>query len=188
MTRGGWKILIWIVAIARALFPFIIFKFPFLAIFLNLFLDAPDGFISYKSGWKWKRYHVYDKIADWWWYLFIVFYSSSLPIFPIILTLFVIRSIGQFYSAYTKNEKMLLYTPNIMEYYFVFYLISTKLAGLTVEMLSPFNLILLLVAVIVSISQEYRIHVKKSYFANSVFGLSINWEDNESTDETGILL
>lgn len=179
MKRYGWKILIWVVALLRAVFPPIIFTHPFVAMFINLFLDAPDGFISYKAGWPWKKYHVYDKIFDWWWYVFILIYSFSLPVFSVILILFSMRSVGQLYSAITKDEKFLLYFPNIMEWYFVLYMVATRLLSSGFEVFSLGNLILLLIATIVAISQEYRIHVKKSYLANSMFGCAIDWEKNE---------
>ena len=82
------KLVVYFWELIRLLVPFLIFSNPLLASVLAVFFDEPDYILFYKAGYRWKIYNFVDKMMDYWWYIFITFYSLHLPIVSTILVLF----------------------------------------------------------------------------------------------------
>ncbi len=157
-----WRAILIIVGVLRFVIPFFIFSNPILVTSVSFLLDTIDSEISYRSGMSWRIYLMYDKSLDYWWYIFILIFSIHLPIFPIILILFVIRSIGHFLVLLTGNEKYFVYFPNVLEIYFIFYLISSVFRPLSVLFVGANQIIPLLITTIVVIPREYAVHIIKT--------------------------
>ena len=154
-----WKVIITLIGIMRVLLVFLIFSRPYLAVVLSLFFDAFDSWIAYKAGFSWREYTRYDKLLDYWWYIFILIFSRSEPIFGVMVILFVIRSIGQLITVVTGNDHYLFWFPNIFENYFLVYLIIKMFAP---EFLTFFTgtgiLIPLAISFVFKMPQEYVLH------------------------------
>ncbi len=151
-----------LIEILRFLSPVIIFINPYAAIMISFILDIYDSQLAFWSKMvTWKQYYILDKIFDYWWYFFIVLYSINKPIFLFVIILFLFRGIGQFLTIFRKNEKYLLFFPNLIEPYFLFYLIST-LSPQTKNILTnnTNSVILISILFIPIMIREYVIHIK----------------------------
>lgn len=143
------------VEIARTIVPLLIFDHTLVAIILNLILDNIDGQLFYKAGYKWKTYNLVDKTMDFWWYLWILFYLWSTPVYPIALILIIYRSLGQIGSIIFSNEKIFLFFPNILEWFFYIYLLQPKYIGPN-----------LAVSVVIAIIVEFIIHNSRAHITS----------------------
>ncbi|MBI3576924.1 hypothetical protein HY086_02725 [Candidatus Gottesmanbacteria bacterium] len=121
------KIILILVEVSRIGLPFLIFTHPLLALICSLLLDNVDGQLFYEAGAKWSYYNTIDKLLDYWWYVFIVLYLWNAPIFGMALVLFLYRSIGQFIGIFRKDEKIYRWFPNILEWFFLLYLLFPHL-------------------------------------------------------------
>jgi len=173
-TRA-WKVFINIWFSLRFLLPLYVFINPLVGTAISLFMDVPDGYFSFRAKMRWEWYHKWDKLADYWWYILIVTYSyvNNLPILKALLILFVLRSVGQFIILKKKESWMLIFFPNILENYFVAYLLIPKFLPAF-----PYNLYIFATCTIIALIREYLIHIKKAYAANYIFKLGINWGIN----------
>ncbi len=147
-----WGISLIIIGLLRFFTPAFIFYNPILITALSFFLDTIDSEIAFRAKLSWKAYSLYDKLLDYWWYIWILIFCLNLSIFPIILILFIIRSIGQSAFFLTKKEKYFFYFPNILEIFFIFYLFSFGKVDI------PF---LLLISTLIVLPREYIVHIKK---------------------------
>ena len=175
IRKTTWEKILLFNTTLRALAPFLVFYNPILAEVATASLDAPDGYMSNKAGWSWRRYHLLDKVFDLWWYIFIFIYSFRLQIFPVILALFVFRLIGQVVSLAKMKEQVLLFFPNILESYFVAYLVTLVSPGFSVFFYNN-QIIVLAVSLLFSLSQEYRIHIQRLYFITLFWKLKVKWD------------
>ncbi len=157
-----WKIAIFLVGISRFILPFNIFSHPIFSSIASGFLDYTDCYLAFRAGFKWQQYHLYDKVMDYWWYIFIFLYSWNTEIRIVILILFVYRSIGQMVALITGNEKIFLYFPNVLEKYFFLYVIS-GIFPQTRNFFQGYNIIIpLFISFVLGIHGEYMIHIQKS--------------------------
>lgn len=166
-----------IIAVLRIIVPLFIFKYPFETTFVYSFLlDNPDGYVAYKAGWSWRRYHFYDKILDYFWYIFILLYSRQTPLFPIFLGLFLWRSVGQLVAILTSKTKIFMFFPGVIEVYFMIYVISLKISNWSYLFSDSYKFATLLIAVIISLFREYILHVVKFSISGELFGIRPKWK------------
>jgi phosphatidylglycerophosphate synthase len=170
-----YKICLYVVAFLRIIVPPFLFFFPIPVTVISGFGDAIDGYLANKSGWLWNKYNRYDKILDWWWYIFIMLYFIGKPEFILVLVLFLHRSIGQAWCLITNHTKYLVWFPNIIENYFYFYL------GNSIFHLPIFNqqITLILSGFAFGMIREYVAHVKKISLSK-YWGLGVNWKSLEN--------
>ena len=161
--------------ICRFLAPFLIFYNPLFAVFVNIFFDFIDYPLFYFSGFKWEIAHRFDKLMDYWWYLFILIYSLTSGFYfkEIIILLFVIRSVGQIATIVTKNERLLIFFPNLMEWFFLANLLFDYL-GFKMT-LDTRLFVTLVISLIIGLSLEWTIHIGKPYarFYKSLIGIKV---------------
>ncbi len=139
--------------------------YPIPAYLFCSFLDIIDGQVAYEAGLTWRQYCRYDKLLDYWLYIGILLYSYHLTIFPIILVLFVIRSIGQIIFLNTNKDKYLFWFPNILERFFVLYLI-----------VGGHEIILLIIAILITIPHEYIFHIHSSHHGGRTWSYAVRSE------------
>lgn len=167
------KNLIYYWAIARFLIPFFVFSFPLFTTITADVLDRLDFLFAYNAGWSWKKYLIYDKIFDWWWYVFILLYSYGKYIFLLILVLFIYRTIGQIITIFTENSKLLILFPNILELYFWLFIFLRFITPQYEFILTgSFSLISLLICTVLAVLREYYIHINSKTLENFSFGKS----------------
>lgn len=157
--------------------PFLLFINPLVAIPANILFDLVDYPLFRFSGFSWETSHRFDKMMDYWWYIVILVFSliSNLPITPIIIVLFLWRSIGQFLTVVSKNEKLLLLFPNTTEWYFDLFIILSAV-GLEKLYFTPESKLLLVIpCILFGESVEWVIHYGKPYakFLKKTFGLTV---------------
>ena len=180
MTKPFAKTTLILVETSRLIAPFFIFPNPLVPSILVLTLDSIDGSLFYKSGYNWKVYNLIDKLLDYWWYIFIVIYSLSLPIFPIILILFAYRTIGQLLGLLTQNEKVYIFFPNILEKYFYLFVVLTFLGYENLFLKTVTNSLILIISISISLFTEWAIHKKKIYLTQIIlFGKAMKWKKND---------
>ena len=162
-NRKIYKTLLFLNESVRLVGPFLIFFNPLLASALSLIFDEADFYLFYKSGYKLIYYHIIDKLLDYWWYIFILIYSLGQPINNFVIILFIYRSLGQFLSIISRNEKLLLLFPNILERYFNIYILLLYL-GVSKLSLGNWNITLLALGTIIAFYIEWINHIKKPYY------------------------
>jgi len=166
-----WKRLLYLIGFARIFLVFFIFKWPLPVAIAELFLDNIDSGVAYKSGMRWPSYTRYDKSIDLWWYLFILIFSFNKIIFPMILVLFIVRFVGQVLTLITRDERYLFWFPNILENYFILYLVVITFSPNLIYYFSGnFIIFPLLLSFISKMPQEYILHMN-----SPLYGGGKNW-------------
>lgn len=174
ISNRFWKNTLSIVGISRFLTVFTVFSSPLLAIILAHLLDAFDSIFAYKANYTWKKYTRYDKLLDYWWYIFILIYSFGKPIWQIVLILFLIRSVGQILVLITSKHEYLFWFPNILEHYFVLYVLALAIFPQFLYYFEGSQIIWpLLIATITKMPQEYILHVKGWFYESNSWPKSI---------------
>jgi hypothetical protein len=156
----------------RLVLPFFIFVSPLLTLFISLIVDNIDGQLFYDAGFRWKTYNKVDKFLDYWWYIFILiyFYVYLPQLFLVALILFVIRTVGQVLGVYLQIEKIYIFFPNILEWFFM---LSILLPNQKLE----YNLI---IATGISLFVEYIIHINNFHLISKyIHHREIIWAKNE---------
>jgi len=170
-SRQFWVYLNRLQIFLRVTVPLLIFIYPLPAALFSWVLDI-DAYVCMKAGYKWKKYHILDKILDYWFFIIIFLYSFRLPIFPYILVLFVFRSIGQILSTLTFETKHLVMFPNLLDLYFLSYLVLDALGYSKFVFFGINNYIFLFVLLLVAILKEISINVKHWRITNP---LGVKW-------------
>lgn len=174
------KIFLVIIEILRVFDPLLIFFNPLLASIGSLILDGVDGILFFRAGYKWQTYNLVDKIMDYWWYIFILIYSINLPIFTIILVLFVYRTIGQAIGLVTMKEKYYIFFPNILEWFFDFFIVIQLFGFAHLFSSGNFNIIILGLSSCIAFYIEWRTHIKRdSIIAKNILKTTLDWSKNE---------
>lgn len=174
-----WKLAFGIIALLRILVPFSIFFHPVAATAASIILDSLDGYMGFRAGMTHRGYHTYDKLMDYWWYMFILLYSVDLSIFPVIFILFVYRTAGQIVSLTLQKRSMLFWFPNILEHFFIAYLLATIfpiMAPLVSDRLQP---LALSICFAIAMTREYWLHVKNKSVTQDIWGIDFDWRKNE---------
>ncbi len=152
----------------------LLFINPYLAMLISLIFDDIDSGVAYMAGYSWKKYTRYDKLQDFWWYIFILIYSIRTPILGVMLVLFIIRSIGQLLTIVSIRHEFLFWFPNIFENYFLLYLLTNLLAPGYLHYFSGSGIILpLVIAVATKMPQEYLLHRRGWFYDPSKWPRSI---------------
>ncbi len=159
LTKKQIKILFFL-SLLRIFFPLVIFTNPVWGAITMFFLDLIDYQIIVGL-YKVKRitYELYDKFLDHYGYILVMLYMLiNLEITNIILQFtifyFIIRTIGEIIFSLIKNEKILIFFPNIFELYFWTWLYNPSLIDTF-----PENIKLLLVFLLpCKIIHEYVVH------------------------------
>ena len=99
---------------------------PFEGLILSMVLDSIDQYFFAWGNISKEYYHLWDKPIDFIGYPVILYLSFFTPIFPVMLILFIYRSLGHLIYAFKKNTKIFILFPNIFEYYFLAYLIIER--------------------------------------------------------------
>ena len=93
---------------------------PITAIVINIITDYADGPL-YKHYLKTSalRAQYYDKILDYLYYIGLLFlaFSHLTTVIPLLLLLFVYRTIGEAVFYATGNKRVFVYFPNFFEYF-----------------------------------------------------------------------
>ncbi|MCJ7740060.1 hypothetical protein MUP32_01940 [Candidatus Microgenomates bacterium] len=161
------KIILIIILLCRIGVPFLIFSYPLQTFLLTIILDYFDGLLFNLLGFRWYQYNTIDKILDYWWYLFILLFLRGQTVFTIGLILFIYRGIGQFIGIVMRNEKVYLYFPNILEWFFLTNLLFPN---------SQTN-ILLLVSISWSLIIEWLIHKSHLHLISKyIFHQEMKWK------------
>ena len=183
-----WKKIVWLITLLRIITPLTIFYSPTLALIISMALDGLDGTVVYLAKWKWRNYHYFDKILDLWWYIFILIYAIGIRIEKMIIILFIYRALGQIISLILVHQNresgVLLFFPNILENYFLVYLVGRWFQSISDLYNDEIPIIPLIIASVIAILTELRLHIKKKYAANYLFKLiridvNIVWKENE---------
>jgi len=82
--------------ILRLIFAPTIFIFPRLTAIVSLIFDWVDGELYKRAGYDHSQYGTYDKILDYYWYVWILFYilMNNVPYKLLFIGLFFYRTIG----------------------------------------------------------------------------------------------
>ena len=161
------RILLLIDEIARFFIVFLIFVNPVLAVLLSFLFDYLDAPLAYLSQVMSRRtFYILDKIMDYWFYVFILISSFTLPIFPIVLVLFLYRTIGQLLTIFTYNEIYLVIFFNLLDIFFLAYFLTGR---------SDISLLILLLPV--ALAREYEIHFRPVTLKYRVLSQYQKWKE-----------
>lgn len=160
--------LYYLIVLTRVLSPLIIFVNAPVASVISLLLDICDGPIAYRSKLSWDRYNLIDKILDNLWYIAITAFMFYTPLRYIFLGLLLYRLIALPLVHITKNESLYILFPNILEWWFYFYLIYPALAATPTAFL---------ISLSISMVVEWNTHIgKTSLIARNIFRTNMKWK------------
>lgn len=173
-TQNIFRIILYSFIFLRVITPPLVLKWPFEIAILNiLVLDNFDVYFASKACWGKRNYFIYDKIMDYWWYIFILLYGLGTPFKYVFIVLFVYRTIGQIACFY--KERVLIYFPGIIEpYFFGFVLLMKFYPGLLVYI--PGQISLLILATVIALLREYIAHIKKIDVSKKIIGIGQDWK------------
>ena len=157
-----------LIILVRILIPFIIFVHPLIAFVFSQVADAFDGQMYFNAKVRWHVYNRIDKTLDYWWYIFIIIYFNiHFPsLFILAVGLLIYRTIGQFYSMYFNKEKVFIFFPNILEWFFVLLILFPNIN----------TFIALGASVLIGIYFEWVIHFSSMHWISKyVFKKEIIW-------------
>ena len=162
--RSTYKVFVIINIIIRLLVGPLILISVWYASIISFFFDWIDGELFKRAGIKRTIYSYSDKILDYYWYLAVIYYIylASVPNKEIYLLLFIYRSVGQFWFFFSKNEKILIFFPNIFEILFYFYLFSTKFVILRPVVNSSQIYLLIALLTPIKLVREYFLHIENA--------------------------
>jgi len=154
-----------------------IFISVWLSSLLTFLLDWADGEFFKRAGYPHSKYTLYDKILDYYWYVFILIYIFlyDVPSKRVFLILFLFRSLGQILFFLTKKEIYFFLFPNIFEIGFYFYLITLLFPELDSFMYFPKIIYPLLVITLVVLIREYIVNIRKMNLSWFFTGKTTYW-------------
>jgi len=163
--------------VLRLLFGPIIFLSPIIATIGNIFLDAFDGELYKQSGYARPQYSIYDKILDYYWYIWILLYVliTDAPLKYIFLGLFLYRTLGQLLFIKFNKGIILFLFPNIFEKFFFYYLFVIIIGQEDMLMSQSIIIPVLLILTIISIVLEYSIHLKRINLSGTYLRKTTLW-------------
>lgn len=173
--------LVWINIVLRLLLGPIIFLSVWFASVFTFLLDWVDGEFFKRAGYPRSQYILYDKILDYYWYVFMIVYISlaNVPSRNIFLFLFLFRSLGQTLFFLTKKEFYFIFFPNVFEILFFFYLGTLIFPKLQPLMLYP-KILYPLAVILIGVSiREYVLHIKKMNLSGLFTGKTTYWVDDK---------
>lgn len=100
--------------------------YPFEGLILSLFFDCLDQYFFAWGNIGKEHYHKWDKPIDYLEYPIILYLCLDTQVFPVIIILFAYRTIGHVLYYFRKDDKIFILFPNILEYYFLVYLVITR--------------------------------------------------------------
>lgn len=169
------------VVILRLILGPAIFISVWLSSLSTFLLDWADSELFKRASFLWRRYAIYDKILDYYWYLFILAYIFlyEIPSRETFLILFLFRSIGQILFFLTKKEQYFFLFPNIFEILFYFYLLSLLFPKLHPYMYFPKIIFPLLAITPMVLVREYIAHIKKMNLSWFFTGKTTYWRNEK---------
>jgi hypothetical protein len=149
--------------VLRLLFGPVIFLSPVIATVGNVLLDGFDGELYKQSGYARPQYSIYDKILDYYWYVWILMFIllTDVPLKYIFVGLFLYRTLGQLLFIRFNKGIILFLFPNIFEKFFFYYLFANIIGQDNIFMHQSLIMPILLFITIISIALEYSIHLKR---------------------------
>jgi hypothetical protein len=163
--------------ILRIIFGPLIFLSPLIVTIINLILDGFDGELFKRGGYARPQYSIYDKILDYWWYVWIIAYvmATDAPAKYLFLILFTYRTIGQILFLIFHEGYILFIFPNIFELVFFYYL-GVKLIHIDETYMSGTPLIIATIILsIIAFVRETIVHLKKMNFSSVYLGKTSYW-------------
>lgn len=156
-----------ILTIIRITAPLLILRWPLFGVILASYIDYKDfDFLHILTNSQMDFYQEWDKILDTY-YLALAWLTSLLWKDKIArLTsafLFFYRFAGVFLVLFGIDRSLLLFFPNIFEWYFVFYLLFYRITKRAILFISPQVFFLVLFSVTIpKLAQEYFMHVLRN--------------------------
>jgi hypothetical protein len=140
-----------VVRVAAPLFVFFAPIFVAMTVFITDWIDV----VFYKAlGFNRLKYDLIDKSLDLWWYSISLIYAYfNLPLFQILLALFLWRLFGQIIFFTKKEDWVLIFTPNIYEDLFLILLFMKFYPGFE-RMVADIGFVQVILAV--SLFQVFR--------------------------------
>ncbi|MFZ2024886.1 MAG: hypothetical protein WAV51_01205 [Microgenomates group bacterium] len=148
--------------ILRLFFGPFIFISPIFSTLVIFILDGFDGEIIKRSGYARHQYSTYDKIMDYWWYIWIFIFVlyTNVPVKNLFIFLFLYRTVGQLlYLLYQKGIIFFLF-PNVFESLFYYYLVAHIVHQEQFFFAQPLLTYVIIALTILKLAQEYIIHIR----------------------------
>lgn len=173
-------------SVLRLIFAPIIFISVWFAAIATLFLDTIDGEFFKRAGFSHPRYTFYDKLLDYYWYLFIVVYIflNNISGKELFLIFFLFRSCGHALFHLTKNQRYFFFFPNFFEILFYFYLFTLIFPQLALYLQLPQSIFLILAMTPVVLIREFFLHIKKINLSQRFFGEMSAWREEANSSKS----
>lgn len=155
----------------------LIFISPIIATICVFILDGFDGEILKRSGYARHEYSTYDKVLDYWWYIWILLYvfSSNAPYKYLFLTLFLYRTVGQIFYLFSHKGILFFLFPNVFESLFYYYLVAHLINKEDLFFSQPMLTYAMVVLTALKLLQEYIVHIKLMNFSGVYLRKTSYW-------------
>lgn len=167
--------------ILRLLSPPFIFVTVVITTIFNFLHDVIDGELYKRAGYARSTYSIYDKILDYYWYLFILWYIwiHPVPNKMIFIVLFLYRTIGQLLYLVDERDAYLFFFPNLFELFFFVYVLSLQWPQLTNLFYATPLVIMFIILVPIALLREYTIHIQRANFSWIMNSHRTHWVDED---------
>ena len=161
----------------RLIFGPLIFISPVIVTIVNLLLDGFDGELYKRSGYARPQYSMYDKILDYWWYIWVMIYvlATNVPAKDVFIVLFIYRTLGQILFLLFHNGIILFLFPNIFELVFFYYLLAHAFHAESTFMSGQTFMFAMGILSLIGFSREIIIHLKQMNFSGVYLGKTSYW-------------
>ena len=164
-----------------------LFFSPRLAAVISIVLDVIDGEFFKRADYTYPQYTFYDKLLDYYWYIWILAYLfvADIPHKFLFLFLFLYRTCGQMLYFKTHKRIFFLIFPNVFETLFFYYLLVVPVGAQTSLYFEyPFLLEALLFIIGFALIREGIIHVRKK----GIFTGNASYWQTMTTNTTKLLI
>ncbi len=165
----------------RIISAFLIFAAVIPTSIIQFILDWIDGEFYKRAGFHKHTYQVWDKVLDYYWYVFILLYlmTTKPPHFRLFIVLFVFRTIGQFLFFITRKQIYFFLFPNIFEILFFVFVITLAIPSLGSLLNVPDIYPLFAVITVIVFIREYILHIKQMNLSWIFMGKPTYWIDEK---------
>ncbi len=163
------------VILLKFIVPALMLKYPFIASWVNYFLDVIDGDILLSLGMSDGTYQLIDKSADYISYVFMLIVGWRWSIKRTIIILFIYRTIGQILFFITGNELVFFYFQNFLEPLFMIYaliLFKQKSEKAAYQTYRKYLIFIWVVILVYKVWNEWYLHFANIDLSLIIFGFT----------------
>ncbi len=173
---------VYLLVFLRVVSAFLIFFAVVPVSIFQFILDWIDGEFYKRARFRKHTYQMWDKILDYYWYVFIMLFllADKPPHAMVFIFLFVFRTIGQALFFITRKQIYFFLFPNIFEILFFVFVATLAIPSLGPLLDVPYIYPIFAVVTVIVFIREYVLHIKQMNLSWIFMGKPTYWIDEQS--------